>query len=112
MLKKIWEFLKRIIWGKDLVVYKIRKYLRKLYEGYPSHAFYGGYDNDVRDGLVVLQEDGVVAYAGTDRQTQSQQHFRLTAEGLRLVEIWNTERLTFFIILLTLLEILLIINFI
>jgi|TARA_Y100000034_G_C6855381_1_gene388659 hypothetical protein len=40
MLKKIWKFLKRIVWGKDLVVYELRKFLRTLYEGYPTHAFF------------------------------------------------------------------------
>ncbi len=107
MLKEI----KRLIFGKDLVIYKIRKYLRKLYEGYPSHAFHG-YENsqEIRDSLVVLQEDKIIAYAGVDRETQKLPHFRLTADGLRLIELWNNERLTFFIIILTLLEILLIVN--
>lgn len=109
MLKKIWKFLKKIVWGKDLVVYRLRKYLRKLYDGYPTHAFYG-YEitNEIVEGIQNLKDDKVIKFIGTDENGKD--NYRLTAEGLRLVEIWNTEKLTLWVLLILLIEIFIIIN--
>ncbi|MFH1376209.1 MAG: hypothetical protein ABIH25_01100 [Candidatus Woesearchaeota archaeon] len=123
MFKKIWEF----IWGKKLVVHKLKKYLRKLYEGYPSHYFYG-YEKieGIEEGIKHLIEDGIIKgveshtiykrssiktkYGGIVLEPVIEQKYRLTAEGLRLVELWNTERLTLLILLLSLTQLLILIN--
>lgn len=108
MLDKI----KQIFFGKKLVVYKLRKALRKLYEGYPTHLFSGYLERDIRleAGIRNLEEDGIIKRDGLD--PDGNPAHRLTGEGLRLVELWNIERLTLIIIILALIEILLIINLI
>jgi len=95
MLKKIWE----LIWGKNLVVYKLRKYLRKLYEGYPSYWYFGYEDTnrELRAGIPILIEDEII------KKHQTLNRYRLTAEGLRLVENWNTERIALIGIIISLL---------
>jgi len=108
MLKKIWKFLKRIVLGRDLVIYRLRKYLRKLYEGYPTHSFYN-YDltYEIKTGITRLENDKIIKSTG--------KHFgvkmhRLLPKGIRLVELWNMERLTIILLILVLLQILLSIN--
>lgn len=102
---------------KNLIVYKLRKYLRRLYEGYPSHFFYGYEKIDgIEKGMKHLLEDGIIK----EQEFQSgyeegetpvyklrmlspimSKRYRLTAEGLKLVESWNVEKLTHWIIGLT-----------
>ena len=88
-----------------LAVYKLRKYLRKLYEGYPTHSFYGyEVQGGLEKSLLILEEDGII------KQGDNQYSWRLTAEGLRLVESWDIESLTYLMALLTLINILIITN--
>ncbi len=102
---------------RNLIVYRLRKYLRRLYEGYPSHFFYGYEKIDgVEEGIKHLLEDGIIK----EQEFQSgyeegrtpvyklrmlspimRKRYRLTAEGLKLVDAWNIERLTSWIIGLT-----------
>jgi len=114
MIKKTWKFLKRIVLGRDLVVYRLRKYLRKLYEGYPTHYFYG-YEivQGIEEGIENLIEDGIIKgqeFQDGHKQGKTPKYgllmfipimkrkYRLTAEGLKLVDNWNIERLTYWII--------------
>ena len=107
MLKKIKELFNR----RNLVVYKLRKYLRKLYEGYPTHFFYN-YEkiNGIENGIKNLIDDGIIigedfqngyktgktpVYRLTTFEQIIQKRYRLTADGLKLVEDWNSQRLTF-----------------
>lgn len=109
MLKKMKELFNR----RNLVVYKLRKYLRKLYEGYPTHFFYGYEDiiEGIDKGIQHLIEDGIIKPSPQKIQTGFkegetpvykmrtlepvfQSQYRLTSEGLKLVEDWNTKRLT------------------
>ena len=108
MLKKI----KELIFGRNLVVYRLRKVLRKLYEGYPTHQYTGYLQQEIgfKEGIDNLEEDGIIKQDSIDQNLNPS--YRLTANGLRLVELWNTERLTLFILLLALIEIFLWLNFI
>ncbi|MEK6916006.1 MAG: hypothetical protein AABW89_05705 [Nanoarchaeota archaeon] len=91
--------------NNNLVIYRLRKYLRKLYEGYPTHSFYGfEIKEGLERGLLTLEEDGIIK-EGDDKYS-----WRLTAEGLRLVESWDIEKLTYLIALLTLINILVVAN--
>ncbi len=105
MFKGIWEFL----WGRDLVVYKLRKFLRKLYEGYPDHFFFG-YQNihNLQAGMNTLENDSIVEHVATN--PQGVRGYRIKVEGLKLVETWNTERLTLWGIILSLIILLLTID--
>ena len=98
--------------AEKLVVYKLRKYLRKLYEGYPSHFFYG-YEKEkemegIEDGIKHLIEDGIIKEQGfTSGYEEGEtpvhkmrmlspiisKRYRLTSEGLKLVDGWYIERL-------------------
>ena len=100
-----------------LIVYRLRKYLRKLYEGYPSHFFYD-YEKveGIEEGIKNLLEDGIIKgeefQSGyKDEMTSDgatmliplmKRRYRLTADGLKLVDSWNMERLTLWGILLSL----------
>jgi hypothetical protein len=76
---------------RNLIVYKIRVYLRKLYEGYPSHFFSGyEYESQVDKGIKNLVEDKIIKPIYKNRTLSG---YRLTAEGLKLVESWGIERL-------------------
>lgn len=89
MLKK----LKEILLGKDLVVYELRKFLRKLYEGYPTHAFFdyekGG---SLEAGMNLLLKDNIIESVWKEKENKY--GFILRVEGLKLVETWNIEKLT------------------
>ncbi|MBU0977054.1 MAG: hypothetical protein KKD18_01425 [Nanoarchaeota archaeon] len=99
----VWKWIKEIILGKKLVVYEQRKALRKLYEGYPTHIFSGYLQKRIKfkEGIRVLEEDGIIKEDGLD--PDGEPAHRLTAEGLRLVESWNMERLAYLGIILSLL---------
>lgn len=102
---------------KKLIVYRLRKYLRRLYEGYPSHFFYKYEKIDgVEEGIKHLLEDGIIkeneftkGYKEGETPVYKlrtftpiiDKQYRLTAEGLKLVESWNVEKLTHWIIGLT-----------
>jgi len=104
---------------KKFIVYRLRKYLRRLYKGYPSHFFYGYEKVDgVEEGIKNLLEDGIIKnneFQKGYKQSKSpvygsimlipimKREYRLTAEGLKLVESWNIERLTYLIIVLSIL---------
>ena len=104
---------------KKFIVYRLRKYLRRLYKGYPSHFFYGYEKVDgVEEGIKNLLEDGIIKnneFQKGYKQSKSpvygsimlipimKREYRLTAEGLKLVESWNIERLTDLIIVLSIL---------
>ena len=94
---------------KKLVVYKLRKVLRKLYEGYPTHSYFGYIEKDLefKEAIRVLEEDGIIKNTG---KFQGKDFYRLTSEGLKLVEQWNMERLTNVTIILSLIILLLTIN--
>lgn len=106
MLRKIWEF----VWGKNLVVYRLRKALRKLYEGYPTHKYSGYLQRSIQfqQGIKVLEDDKIIKKMGRD--PDGNPTHRLLPEGLRLVELWNTERLTLILLDLILFQILLAID--
>ncbi|MEK6910751.1 MAG: hypothetical protein AABW82_03180 [Nanoarchaeota archaeon] len=103
---------------KNLIVYKLRKYLRKLYEGYPTHFFYGyekvegieqGINNLLEDGLIKGEEfqsgykqSKTPVYGATMFIPIIERKYRITAEGLKLVESWNMEKLTYWGIMITL----------
>lgn len=104
----------------NLIVYKLRKYLRKLYEGYPSHFFYRyekidgieqGINNLLEDGLIKGEEfqSGYKQGKNLDGSTVltpiMERKYRLTAEGLKLVESWNMEKINYWGIILTLIVI-------
>ena len=105
----------------NLIVYKLRRYLRKLYEGYPSHFFYGyekvegveeGINNLLEDELIKAEEfqsgykHGKTPVYGLNTLTPvMERKYRLTAEGLKLVDAWNMERLTHLGILISLIVI-------
>lgn len=106
--------LKKIFRRRNLIVYKLRKYLRKLYEGYPTHFFYGYEEiiEGIDKGIQHLIDDGIIKpspekihrgfkessiksqYGSIILEPVMQSQYRLTAEGLKLVEDWNTKRLT------------------
>lgn len=102
MLKKISE----LIFGKNLVIYKLKKYLRQLYEGYPSYWYFGyeNIDGELVFGIPTLLGDGIIKHHSTLNE------YRLTVEGLRLVESWNAERLNLILLMFILFQILLTIN--
>ena len=65
MIKELLE----IMLGKKLVVYRLRKYLRKLYEGYPSHYFYGYEKTEgVEKVIYNLIDDGVIIAVQSQNQ--------------------------------------------
>jgi hypothetical protein len=88
-----------------------------LYEGYPSHFFYGYEKIDgVEEGIKHLLEDGIIKeqefQAGYEEGETPvyklrmlspimRKRYRLTAEGLRLVESWGIEKLTKWVMGLT-----------
>ena len=77
---------------KNLIVYKLRKYLEKLYEGYPTHAFHGyEKETEVEKGVKTLEEDKIIKLVY--RKNDGVEGYRLTAEGLKLVEQWHNEKL-------------------
>lgn len=112
--------------AEKLIVYRLRKYLRRLYEGYPSHFFYNYEKVDgVEEGIKHLLEDGIIKeeeFIKGHKEGETpvsklrtltpiiDRHYRLTAEGLRLVELWNTEKLTWWLLLIAITQILLLIN--
>src|SRR3989344_1878904 len=85
----------------QFVVYKLRRALRKMYEGYPTHSFFGYLERDIKfkTGIVNLEQDGLIKR--TAKNDEGNESYRLTAEGLRLVESWNVNTLTNIIIILT-----------
>ena len=100
-----------MVWKKKKksAVYNLRRYLKKLYEGYPTHYFYG-YEKveNIEEGIQNLLDDGIIKgkeFNSGYKQGKSLQgaitlthiikrQYRLTAEGLRLVESWGIEKLT------------------
>jgi len=91
---------------KNLVVYKLRKYLEKLYEGYPTHAFYE-YEYEkgtgIEEGVKILEKDKIIKReSNTKKNAEKRDGYRLTAEGLKLVELWHHERLIIWGILISL----------
>ncbi len=100
--------INEIIFGRDLVVLRLRKYLRKLYEGYPQFFCYG-YDrlHRIDEGVDVLIKDKIIEEVVVP-EDRINKYYRITADGIKLVESWNVEKLTYLIIVLTLIQILLI----
>lgn len=90
---------------RNLVVYKLRKYLKKLYEGYPTHAFHGyEHTTQISTGINNLTEDGIIKLIGNNKAGQP--CYRLTGDGLKLVETWENEKLVRTGIILTLIVLL------
>ena len=102
----------------NFIVFRLRKYLRRLYVGYPSHFFYG-YEKieGTEEGVKNLLEDNIIkaeefqagykqgktpVYGLTTFTPIMERKYRLTAEGLKLDEAWNIERLTYGGIILSL----------
>ena len=85
---------------RRLAVYRLRKFLRKLYEGYPTRFFFGYEDkHELQQGINVLLEDKIVQSASIkDKNGNERYGLRIKPEGLRLVEGWHIERLTHWII--------------
>ncbi|MEK6760736.1 MAG: hypothetical protein AABX93_02320 [Nanoarchaeota archaeon] len=100
--------IKKFFLGEDLVVWRLRKFLKQLYRGYPLFVCYG-YDrlHRIDEGVETLIEDNLIKFISED---QNGKNYRITGEGLKLVDSWTIEDLTYSIILLTLFQILLIIN--
>ena len=98
---EIFKKIKKLISREDFVVYKLRGYLNKLYEGYPTHFFFN-YEKDtaLADGMYALIEDGIIKKE--QNEDEGRYGYRLTANGLRLVEVWKNERLVRVGIILTL----------
>jgi len=91
----IWNRIKHWIRGEKLVVYELRKALRKLYEGYPTHVFTGYLHKSIKlqEGINILERDGIIKKVGSEPDNLAKH--RLTVEGLKLVESWNMERLVY-----------------
>lgn len=86
-----------------LIIHELRKFLRKLYEGYPTHFFFGYENNtELMGGMNILLEDKIIKiYSVKDKVGNDRYGYRLLPEGIKLVENWNVNKLTFWVIILT-----------
>lgn len=64
-----------------------------MYEGYPTHSYFGYLERDIKFQLGIdnLEEDGIIRKGG--KSPDGRQMYRLTGEGLKLVEQWHAEKI-------------------
>lgn len=84
---------------------KFKKATREVYRGYPLYEFWGVYERELGTEKLnkifpYLIEDKILREVGRIPNT-NQPKYMLSHNGLNLVSQWNVERLTKWIIVLT-----------
>lgn len=85
---------------RKYVVQKIRDVLTEMYNGYPTYYYYGFIEKAVGfKAIPILEKDLIIHNIGVD--PTGQQMYRIGLEGIKLVEQWKVNKLTNWIIALT-----------